>query len=184
MYENQKRWSLTVNLLYHVFHIQNLQKTMLQFPDKIIISDRSLFSGHAFCYADTQSGILHPIENILYKKISHIAASTVPKPHGFIYIRTQPEISFERICKRKRKEEAHIDAEYWKKLHEGHEHMFFHDNSITKNIPLLILEYNDNMHEKETCIAQAIQKITSFIQQCIEKNNHIPTNQREFNVYP
>ena len=42
-------------------------------------------------------------------------------PHGYVYLRCDPEISYERIKKRKRSGEETISFEYLKKLHKKHD---------------------------------------------------------------
>ncbi len=164
MYDNQERWGLTVNLLYYAFHIKNLKKAIADFPDSIIVSDRSLFSGHAFCYADEKSGLLHPLEGILYRELSGAISPALPKPSGIIYIRTDPEISFARICTRSRKEEAGIDATYWHTLHEGHEQMLIHNRPEgIADVPVLVLECNEDMRQNASFISNTIRAIEEFI---------------------
>lgn len=168
MYEDQKRWALTVNLLYYVFHIQQLQLAMESNPDGIIISDRSLFSGIAFCNADAAAGVLHPLEPILYKKLSHTTSSLIPKPRGIIYMRANPEVSFQRICTRSRKEEAHITSNYWEMLHEGHEHMLLHNKpEALADVPILVIDCNQDMHANPDFVSDTIVKIEQFMKTCI-----------------
>jgi deoxyadenosine/deoxycytidine kinase len=172
MYTDQSRWSFTVHLFYYIFHIHNLQKAISQFPHNIIITDRSIFSGQAFCYAEKESGHFHHLEEILYKELSKLSSSSIPKPHGFIYLRTSPEISFERISRRRRKEEAHVDIEYWKNLHEGHENMLIKTKTIIGDIPVLVLEGDSNMHQNPSFITDSIRTIELFIQQCIKEHKN------------
>ena len=172
MYEDQKRWSLTVHLLYYVFHIHNLQKAIAQFPNNIIISDRSIFSGPIFCSAEKESGHFHPLEEILYNKLFNLSASSIPKPHGFIYVRTNPEVSFERINKRLRKEEMHIDLAYWKKLHDAHEKMLIKTKTIIGDVPVLVLEGDSDMHQNPSFITDSIRTIELFIQECIKEHKN------------
>ncbi len=172
MYADQKRWSLTVYLLYYAFHIKQLKKTILSFSKSVIVSDRSIYSGLAFSYADQVAGVLHPLENILYEQLIEIASSTLAKPYGFIYVRTKPEISFERINKRKRAEETKVPFNYWKSLHEAHERMFFQKNNFINDIPVLVLDYDSNA-DKNEAISEAIQRIEVFIKTCIQKHSGV-----------
>ena len=172
MYEDQRRWSFTVHLLYYVFHIHDLQKAMAQFPHNIIISDRSIFSGPIFCSAEKESGHFHPLEEILYNKLFNLSASSIPKPHGFIYVRTNPKVIFERINKRLRKEEMHIDLAYWKKLHDAHENMLIKTKTIIGDVPVLVLEGDSDMHQNPSFITDTIHTIELFIQECIKKHQN------------
>lgn len=173
MYEDQARWSLNVYLLYYVYHMHNMQNALSKYPNSTIVSDRSIFTGYPFCYADSISGHLHPLENSLYQELSKLSASNIPKPHGFIYLRTSPEVSFERICKRQRKEEADVDIQYWKNIHEGHEKMLVHKTvGPLADVPVLVIEADCDMHQNSSFIPDSIRTIEQFMQQCIREHKN------------
>jgi deoxyadenosine/deoxycytidine kinase len=69
------------------------------------------------------------------------------KPHGFIYLRCSPEISYERIQKRKRSGEETISYEYLKKLHKKHDDWLLYEDP-SKVLILDVDEEFENNPEK------------------------------------
>lgn len=167
LYENQKRWALTVNLLFYTLHVKNIKNALSKFSDRIIVTDRSLFSGAAFCAADRAAGKFHPLEDIVYRNMTSLSCNSAPKPQGFVYVRTEPEICFDRINKRSRSEELTVPLAYWKKLHEAHEQLFIARSPLIEDIPVLVLDYNEDLNQNEKCVEQALQKIETFMVQTL-----------------
>jgi len=64
------------------------------------------------------SGILSPIEYQVYQN----CIANKPMPLDIcIYLRTEPEVCYERIRYRNREGEQHISLEYLKTCHDAHE---------------------------------------------------------------
>jgi len=57
----------------------------------------------------------------------------------FIYLRTSPEVAYQRVQERARKEEEVVPLEYLKQVHDLHEKWI---KSIPKEIPVLIVDAN------------------------------------------
>ena len=69
------------------------------------------------------------------------------KPHGFIYLRCEPEISYERIQKRKRSGEETISYKYLKQLHKKHDDWLLYEDP-SKVLILDVDEDFENNPEK------------------------------------
>jgi len=69
------------------------------------------------------------------------------KPHGFVYLRCEPEISYERIQKRKRSGEETISYDYLKKLHKKHDDWLLNEDP-TKVLIIDVDEEFENNPEK------------------------------------
>lgn len=63
------------------------------------------------------------------------------KPHIFIYLKTDPNIAYERIIKRSRDCEKNISIEYIKKVHDKYEELF--SSNLIKNI--YIVDANNDL---------------------------------------
>lgn len=78
------------------------------------------------------------------------------KPHIFIYLKTDPNIAYERIIKRSRDCEKNISIEYIKKVHDKYEELF--SSNLIKNIYIvdanndLETVYNEVKNIIKTCI--------------------------------
>jgi len=63
-----------------------------------------------------------------------------------IYLRTDPEIAYQRIKTRNRSEEKDVTLEYIKHLHELHDKWLnVHQTDVPKNIPVVIVDANQSM---------------------------------------
>nr|BAH71154.1 ACYPI006573 [Acyrthosiphon pisum]BAH71155.1 ACYPI006573 [Acyrthosiphon pisum] len=63
-----------------------------------------------------------------------------------IYLRTDPEIAYQRIKTRNRSEEKNISLEYIQHLHELHDKWLnVHITDVPKNIPVVIVDANQSM---------------------------------------
>ena len=82
------------------------------------------------------------------------------KPDGIIYLRAEPETSYERIKKRSRDEESIIPLDYFKQIHEKHENWLQNENNV------LILdanvEFENNMKHKNFIFSNGIDMIHEF----------------------
>ncbi len=53
-----------------------------------------------------------------------------PQPIGFIYLKTDPSICFQRLQKRKRSEESNIPLSYLNLLHAKHEEWLIEQKDV------------------------------------------------------
>lgn len=132
MYENPNRWSLTFQFLVQLTMLEIHKKNTHQ-PIKIM--ERSLYSGH-YCFVNNfhTTGQINMLEyeiltkwfNFLQKHEKfNLSADLI------IYLKTDPEIAFNRIKKRGTNEDLLINMKYIKNLHEMHE-----DWLIRKKYPI------------------------------------------------
>lgn len=59
-----------------------------------------------------------------------------------VYLRTSPEIAYERILKRNRSEEKTVSFEYIRALHEIHEDWLYHKTLHSCPAPVIVLNAN------------------------------------------
>lgn len=64
-----------------------------------------------------------------------------------VYIRTSPEIAYQRVQKRERQEETSLTIEYLKKIHNIHEEWLYHQTLFKVPTPILIFDGNKNLEE-------------------------------------
>jgi deoxyadenosine/deoxycytidine kinase len=75
------------------------------------------------------------------------------QPKGFIYLRCDPTVSYERIQKRNRSGESTISLDYLKKLHEKHEDWLL----SSKNT--LIINVNEDFENNPNKLQEMINKV-------------------------
>ena len=118
-YKDQKKYGFQFQMMAYISRLTILKRALENPQYKFIISERSLFTDkHIFCKMLYDDGIIEEIGNQIYNMwfeefISF--SSFVP-----IYLRTLPEVSYERVHTRARQGET-IPLEYLQKCHNYHE---------------------------------------------------------------
>ena len=122
-YEDKKKYAFVFQMMALQSRFENLQKTIEQNKDKIIICERSIFTDYeVFAKLQKQEGNISDIELHVYEKW-HAFFMNMLKPdiRGIIYLQTDPTICIERIHKRNRKGEENCSHVYLEHLHTMHE---------------------------------------------------------------
>tara|TARA_R110001592_G_C12958410_1_gene732070 strand:+ start:73 stop:684 length:612 start_codon:yes stop_codon:yes gene_type:complete len=123
-----------------------------------VIVERSIYTDRmVFAEVCKEDGNINEIEWNDYTEwfdfvVNHIGF----KPKGFIYLRTDPEKSYERINKRNRSGESNISIDYLKKLHKRHDEWLCHDATV----PVLVLDVTE---EFESNPEPLVQKVRDFV---------------------
>ena len=81
-----------------------------------------------------------------------------------VYLRTNPEVLYERIKKRNRREECTIPFSYLKSLHDLHEEWLVHQTKIKAQAPVTIIDANGDLEdlyeEYKNCQQEILQQGT------------------------
>jgi deoxynucleoside kinase len=104
-------------------------KQHIQLTEKPIkLMERSMFSAR-YCFVEKmlQNGMLHEgMYHVLQEWYEFIHEHHKVHCDLIVYLRTTPEVAYERIKKRARDEESCVPFEYIKDLHELHENWLIH----------------------------------------------------------
>ena len=143
------------------------KKHALKNPYSTQVLERSVFSDrHCFAKNLFESGQMSSLEWTLYLEwFSWFLTDHVKKPDGFIYLQTNPQTCHKRLLKRERSEEKSVPLEYLEKLHEKHEGWLVRQESTdeyVKDVPVLILECDQEFENDQTQQARLISKIIDF----------------------
>jgi len=150
MYDDPKRWS---------FELQSyIQLTMAQEHMKpchvpIKMMERSLLSAR-YCFVENlfNSGNMEESEYLVLSEWFNFLVSSPQMAMNFkvdqiIYLRTDPEIVYERIKNRNRLEENTIPLQYLIELHKLHEEWLVHQTKIKTQAPVTIIDANGDLEE-------------------------------------
>jgi len=77
------------------------------------------------------------------------------QPTGFIYLRCEPEISYERIKKRSRSGEESISLDYLQKLHQKHDQWLLHEEKT----PVVVIDVNEDFEDNPEKLQNMIDKV-------------------------
>ncbi len=168
-YKDTPRWAYTFQSYAFVSRVQTIlehqQATasgMTQVLERSVYCDRFCFAKN--CY---EAGLMSGLEWQIYQEwFSWLVEHYTQKPSGFIYLKTSPRVCFERLVKRGRSEEAAIPLEYLISLHKKHEDWLVHKLDVTnylKDVPVLILDCDEDFEQDRTRRALFIEQVAQFI---------------------
>lgn len=136
-YDEKERWSYTMQTFAFLTKMRSIKRVMensktnfdmnVNTPS-IILAERSIMTDyHIFAKSCYQSQKMNTLEWNIYRDWFNWAYEEYIRSYSnniqpkFIYLRLDPETSFQRIHKRSRNEEKSIPMEYLQHLHELHE---------------------------------------------------------------
>ena len=155
-YSNPEKYSFVFQMMAYISRLSILKRELKKGYD-IIFTERCLFTDrNVFCKMLYDDNKIDEIEYQIYNKWFDEFISEFPE-FEYIYIKTSPEISDQRIKQRSRKGET-IPLEYLKKCHEYHEKWLGSNNKII----------DGNLSNKEKINREKwIEEIEKFISICI-----------------
>lgn len=135
-YKDIPRWSFAFQMncfISRTHQVSKLPKDQINFIERSIYSDR-IFAQNCF-----ENGNMNPIEYKIYNKWSSwLENDLCEKVDRVIYLRSTPEVSYQRIKNRCRKGEECIPIEYLRELHR------LHDEWLEKtDIPVFVINADE-----------------------------------------
>lgn len=170
-YQNPRRWAYsleTLTMICRVHEHRTHQQNITKKPNRIF--ERSIYSGH-FCFAHNSyaAGFMTDLEWKLYDEwFNFLIPNQCKPPLGFIYLRVDPEIAYERIKKRNRSAETNISLEYLKQIHDRHENFLINNKQSSVGIsltPVLILDCNNEFEADAENFKQHMKDVELFLAQ-------------------
>lgn len=108
-----------------------------------------------------------PLEWKLYQEwFSWLVDGYTVKPTGFIYLRAEPDVCYQRLAKRSRQAESTVSLDYLEKLHQKHESWLIKKEDVAasiKDVPVLVLDCNSDFESTKAEQDSHIEKIVNFI---------------------
>lgn len=145
MYKEPNRWAMPfqtyVTLTMLELHTQQTNK-------RVKIMERSLFSAR-YCFVQSMfsHGSIHAgMFGILQEWYKFIDKSIDIRADLIVYLRSTPEIVYERIKQRARAEESCVPLSYLQELHDLHEDWLIRKKTGS-NVPVLVLDADLGLDE-------------------------------------
>jgi deoxyadenosine/deoxycytidine kinase len=176
-YSDTSRWAYTFQSYAFVTRVVAQAEYAAKNPYAVQVLERSVYSDR-YCFAKNcfELGSMTALEWQLYKEwFSWLVETYTVAPAGFIYLRTDPHVAYDRIIKRSRAEESAVPLSYIQKVHEKHEEWLVHKVGISETLrdtPVLILDCNKEFEHDKQEQERHIDAIINFIQE----NNFKHTN--------
>ena len=157
-YANQTKYSFAFQMMAYISRLDLLRNSIKNNPNSIIITERSLFTDkYVFAQMLYDSNKMEKIEYEIYNKWFNSMIDLAPLSK-VIYLKTEPDVSYNRIKKRNRDGENQIHYEYIKECHEYHNHMI-----DILNIDKKIIDCTCNMEEDNNLFKKWSMEILDFI---------------------
>ena len=178
-YEDTERWAYTFQSYAFVTRVREQERAMAQFPNATYVIERSVYSDR-YCFAKNcfELGKMSLLEWNLYQEwFGWLVENYTVKPTGFIYLRTNPNVCYQRLVKRNRNEEFGISLQYLESLHKKHEEWLverINPEKHLENIPVLVLESNKEFEADKDEQISHIEKIVDYFN--LRINNNAPTH--------
>jgi deoxyadenosine/deoxycytidine kinase len=179
-YTDTKRWAYTFQTYAFVTRVVEQKMSAEKNPTTPQVIERSVYADR-YCFAQNcyEMGLMSALEWKLYQEwFSWLVDNYTVKPTGFIYLRAEPEICYERIAKRSRAAEKGVSFDYIKMLHQKHEEWLIDRKNLSPvlhDIPVLTLpcdtEFENNPAEQEKHVAQIKKFFDIQTRMSIPKDN-------------
>lgn len=166
-YTEQQRWAYTFQSYAFITRMRAEENAQKASTHDVHILERSVFSDR-YCFAKNcfEMGVMNSLEWALYQEwFTWLIDNQNYTPHGFIYLQTNPEICYQRMVVRNRSEEASVSLEYLNMIHQKHEQWLVEKKDISahlKEVPVLILECNEDFEHNPHILEKHFSKIKSF----------------------
>ena len=127
--------------------------------DESVIVERSIYTDRmVFAEVCKEEGNINEIEwNDYTDWFDFIVKHIGFKPRGFIYLRAEPEKSYERINKRNRSGESNISLDYLRKLHVRHDKWLVNEDNV------LVLDVTEDFESNPAHLEKMVQKVRDFV---------------------
>ncbi len=168
-YADTPRWAYTFQSYAFITRIIEQMEKAKRNEHGIQVLERSVYSDR-YCFAKNcfELGTMSALEWKLYQEwFEWLIVNYAPKPTGFIYLKTEPEVCYARLTKRAREEEVGVSLDYLKSLHEKHEAWLLDKHEIAAylhDVPVLILDCNQEFEGDKEQMEKHRKAIVSFIQ--------------------
>lgn len=179
-YENQERYSFSFQMMAYISRLKIFKDAINENPNAIIITERCLLTDYnIFAKMLYESGKILQEEYDIYKKWFDYFNDI--KINHILYIKTDPDVSYERCLKRNRSGENNISFEYLQECNRMHEEWIQQVDDVytmNGNMNNLMDNYEDEINKIKNVIENKIKlHVLENIMSCIENFGNIIGNE-------
>lgn len=168
-YHDPHRWAYTMETLTMICRVrEHLNEQKNRSPYRVM--ERSIYSGH-YCFAqnDFDNGFMNETEWSIYNQwFNFLVPNHCQAPLGFIYLKTNPAISHERIKKRNRGSEAGITLGYLQQINDCHNAFLIEKKGVLpmlKEVPVLVLDADQEFEDNPKVLKDHLNRVQEFMEQ-------------------
>lgn len=141
MYENPSKWAFSFQMYVQLTILQQHTKPT---NSPIKLMERSIYSAR-YCFVENmyQEKVMpSPSFSVINDWFKWLTTNVDLSVDMIVYLRTTPEVVYERMKLRNREEEKLVPLGYLKQLHDLHENWLYHKNMFELPAPVLVLDAN------------------------------------------
>jgi len=146
LYEDPKRWSFQFQSYVQLTRLQLLNKRT---TSSVKIIERSI-QNNRFCFLENakKDGSLSGAElEVLFSWYNWLDKNLGLPLDLIVYLRTSPEVAYERLRQRGRKEESDVPMKYIEGLHQSYEEWLVQKSKGPLPAPVLILDADQGVEK-------------------------------------
>ncbi|XP_012252857.1 deoxynucleoside kinase isoform X2 [Athalia rosae] len=145
MYKDPARYGFIFQSYVQLTMLQlHTQKTHLPFK----VMERSVYSARCFIENMKRTKTLEQVElSVLEEWYDWCLNSADIQTDLIVYLRTSPEVVYERMRARARKEEDCVSLEYLKQIHQVHEDWLYNRTLHCLPAPVMVLDADKSLNE-------------------------------------
>lgn len=178
-FNNLPRWAYTLDTFALMVRVREHLKQQ-QNPNKNRIFERSIYSGYyGYASCNYTLGCVTNLEWQLHNEWFEYLTQNCKPPLGFIYLRVDPQIAYQRCIKRNRAEDKNAQLEFLTQLGQLHDDFLIHKKNVIQNIkkvPVLILDCNQEFETDERVLLSHLDKVQQFM---LDTQIKIPTTKQD-----
>jgi len=167
-YKDIKRWAYTFQSFAFITRVQIQIEELKKSKNDVLVFERSVYCDR-YCFAKNcyESKNMTALEWQIYKEwFSWLVEGYTRKPDGFIYLKTDPQVCFQRLKKRSRSEESEVTLNYLQSLHKRHEDWLVEKieiGSYLADVPVLVLDCDCDFEQNLNVQQNHVDKVADFV---------------------
>lgn len=169
-YADGKRWAYTFQTYAFVTRTIEQKRLQAQNEKPFQLLERSIYADR-YCFAKNayELGLMSKLEWQMYQNWFIWLTDYTEQPAGFIYLRADPEVCYDRLVGRGRCEEKGIQCDYISCLHNKHEDWLMHKKDVTdfmRSAPVLVLDCNESFESNIALQKRHARDVVDFLSVC------------------
>jgi len=152
-YADPERYSYLFQSIAFRTRIKSITSNPSDFTERSVFTDRNVFA--KTCH---ETGKMNDIEWEDYCEwFDWLTESLSVKPKGYIYLRADPKVSYDRIKKRSRGGEENISYDYLVNLHTKHDDWLMNEKNV------LLIDVNEEFENNNDKLEEMVNKVKNYI---------------------
>lgn len=167
-YKDPKRWAFS---LQSYIQLTMMQQHLHETDKPVKLMERSVYSAlYIFVENHLRRNIMpHASWCVLHEWFKWITANKDLNLDLIVYLRSEPEVAYDRMVNRNRHEESRVPFEYLKQLHDLHEEWLIEKTLFTLPCPVLVFDVNKDV----SALEEEYDKYQSFVLNKVPMKNYI-----------